>query len=323
MPARLFLYAATGTLDDFRVQLDDSPPFRPAVGGGATVAIASGGKSKEVPAQGGKAIRVTRNGDALDVLWEYDVADRPLRIDWSYRIRGKALVVSAHCNDRGVSRFSLVRLRPCRRQRRSTCPISGARCITCTPGVFVCRYLDWTVSHASRCPQGVAGYEPKTDGARNPLVESGYVAVSPDLGEVLPNIPHPPSPYRELLAPQIMLDIWGHHQGTFRGDAASLRALKDNGVDHLAIILHRWQRYGYDVKLPDHLPADPRFGGDEGMVAFGRAPTSAATSGRCTRTTSTCTPMHRPTIRPHGCCSATARPRRPGSTRARRCKASA
>ena len=42
-------------------------------------------------------------------------------------------------------------------------------------------------------------------------------------------------------------------------------------MDHVAIISHVWQRYGYDVKLPDHLPANPQFGGDEGMIAFGRA----------------------------------------------------
>ena len=95
---------------------------------------------------------------------------------------------------------------------------------------------------------------------------SGYLAVSPDIGEVLPNIPHPPSPYRGLLGPRIMLDVWNHHNGTYQGDAENLRALKDNGVDHLAIISHVWQRYGYDVKLPDHLPANPQFGGEEGMI---------------------------------------------------------
>ena len=186
--------------------------------------------------------------------------------------QGKALVVSARCDDTAVSRFSLGELGAVPLRKTIDVPyLAGHVQYLRTPGVFVCRYLDWTVSHASNCPQGVANYEPKTDGLRNPLVETGYVAVSPDLGEVLPNIPHPPSPYRELLGPRIMLDIWGHHQGTYQGDAANLRALKDNGVDHLAIISHDWQRYGYDVKLPDHLPANPQYGGDEGMIAFGRA----------------------------------------------------
>ena len=136
--------------------------------------------------------------------------------------------------------------------------------------LFVCRYLDWTKSHASRCPQGVATYNPKTDGNRHCLEETGYISVSPTLPEVWPNIPHAPSRFRDLLAPYIVLDIWDHHQGSFQGDAANLERLKDHGVDHLAIILHVWQRYGYDVKLPDHLPANPEFGGDEGLIEFGK-----------------------------------------------------
>jgi hypothetical protein len=263
---------ATGTLDDFRVQIDDSRPFQPAARGGATVVTTSAGKSTEVAARGGKAVHMKQEGDTLKVLWEYDIAGRPLRIAWSYRMQGKALVVFARCDENAVSRFSLGDLGAVPSRKMIEVPyLSGRVQYLRTPGVFVCRYLDWTVSHASNCPQGVANYEPKTDGRRNPLVETGYVAVSPDLGEVLPNIPYPPSPYRELLGPRIMLDIWGHHQGTYEGDAANLRALKDNGVDHLAIISHCWQRYGYDVKLPDHLPADPQYGGDEGMIAFGRA----------------------------------------------------
>ncbi len=137
--------------------------------------------------------------------------------------------------------------------------------------VFTARYLDWTQSNASTAPEGWSSYNRKTDGTRHPLREVGYIAVSPHVGEVLPNIPNPPSPYLDLLGPKIMLDIWGHHKGTYAGDGENLRTLKDSGVDHLAIISHVWQRYGYDVKLPDHLPANPQFGGDESMVEFGEA----------------------------------------------------
>jgi hypothetical protein len=262
----------TGTLDDFQVQLDGGRPFQPAVGGGATVLVRQGDKSEEIFARGGRAISVKPHGDSLDVAWEYPIGDKPVRIDWTFRIRGKALVVSARCDDPVVSRFTLGELGPVPLRRLIDVPyLAGPVCYSKTPGAFVCRWLDWTVSHASQCPQGAASYEPKTDGSRNPLLETGYVAVSPDVGEVLPNLPHPPSPYLAVLGPRIMLDIWGHHKGTYQGDAENLRELKDNGVDHVAIIQHCWQRYGYDVKLPDHLPANPQFGGDEGMIAFGRA----------------------------------------------------
>ena len=185
---------------------------------------------------------------------------------------GKALVVSASCSRPVASSFSLGEIGLAPLRKTFAVPyLAGQVQYLPMQNVFVCRYLDWTQSHASHCPQGTATYEPKTDGTRNPLVEAGYIAVSPNVGEVLPNFPSQPSPYLASLGPRIMLDVWGHHKGTYQGDAENLRALKDNGVDHLAIIQHVWQRYGYDVKLPDHLPANPDFGGDEGMIAFGQA----------------------------------------------------
>lgn len=264
----------TGTLDDFTVQVDDGRPFRPGQGGGATVVLPPGEEVRSVPARGGQAAEVSwaQDNQALTVRWDYDIAGMPLEIVWTFKIIGKALVVSASCEQPVVSQFSLgeVGLAPLR--KTFAVPyLAGQVHYLPLQNVFVCRYLDWTRSHASYCPQGTATYEPKTDGTRNPMVEYGYIAVSPNVDEVLPNIPHPPSPYLDLLGPKIMLDIWSHHRGTYQGDAENLRDLKDHGVDHLAIIQHVWQCYGYDVKLPDHLPANPEFGGDEGMIEFGRA----------------------------------------------------
>lgn len=265
----------TGTLDDFTVQMDDNPPFQPAGSGGVNVIA---GK-KVLPASGGKAesLKLTDGGRTLEMVWNYAIEDVSFQVQWQFGIIGKALTVEAKCDRPVLAGFSLGRVcgAPLRKlfgiPYLSANPTEGM--VTYLPAnqVYVCRYLDWTVSHASACPEGEARYEPKTDGTYNTLVESGYVAVSPDVGEVLPNIPHPPSPYLQQLGPLVMLDIWGHHKGTYQGDAELLRTLKDNGVDHLAIISHVWQRYGYDVKLPDHLPANPDFGGDEGMIEFGKA----------------------------------------------------
>lgn len=263
---------ASGTLDDWMVQIDGGAAFQPARGGTISAEVKQDGKASTVGLRGGKAQSIQRKGDSLEVVWAYPLRERQLAVVWTFRIVGKALVVSVRCEEPVVSRFSLgdVGLAPLRKTflvpyllgRVAYLPVQNA---------FVCRYLDWTQSHASRCPQGDAEYDPKTDGSRNALAETGYVAVSPDLGEVLPNLPNPPSPYLAQLGPRIMLDIWGHHKGTYQGDAENVLALKDLGVDHVAIIQHVWQRYGYDVKLPDHLPANPAFGGDQGMVAFGQA----------------------------------------------------
>lgn len=272
--ARLvFRYApATGTLEDFTARMDNGREFQPAFGGGATAMLKKGTNSVQVPLRGGRAVDVKREKDALRVLWEYPAAGQNLRIAWVFRMRGKALEVAAQCDSPFISILSLGEPRLVPLRRSFALPyMPGSVHYLPAEHLFVFNHLDWTVSHASRCPQGTAVYRAKTDGTLNPLKESGYIAVSPDIGEVVPNIPHPPSPYLATLGPCIMLDVWGHHKGTYAGDAALLRTFKDHGIDHMVIIQHDWQRYGYDVKLPDHLPANPNYGGDAGMIEFGRA----------------------------------------------------
>ena len=252
----------TGTLDDLTVQVDGGRTLQPALGGGIL-----GAKSQR--ASGGRALQRKLAGEQATVVWEYPDGQRAT---WTLGIVGKALTIDAATDAAWAEGYSLGQTGGAPLRRPLTVPyLAGHMAYLPVERLFTNRYLDWTVSNSSRCPQGDAVYEPKTDGQRNPLRESGFVTVSPCVNEVLPNLPGEPSPYLAKLGPLVMLDTWGHHKGTYAGDAEHLRDLKDNGVDHLAIIHHVWQRYGYDVKLPDHLPADPRFGGDEGMRAYGRA----------------------------------------------------
>jgi hypothetical protein len=269
---------ATGALDDLTVSIDGGASFQPAVGGGLWLMAKDGDKSVPVAARGGKLISVTREGPAaIAAEWQYDVQGTACRARWGFGIVGKALTVAVSSEAAVVDHFSLGSMGPVALRRVFPVPYMPA---DWSPGtvqylptehLFVCRYLDWTQSNASRCPQGDAFYEPRTDGVRSPLRESGYIAVSPQVCEVLPAIPFPASPFKELLGPRLMLDVWDQHDGTFQGSAANLRDLKDNGIDHVAIINHVWQCFGYDVKLPDHIPANAGLGGDEGMRIFGTA----------------------------------------------------
>ena len=265
---------ASGTLDDFSAAVDGGAPFQPALGGGVTGVVRKDGHDDFVFLRGGSAKSIDRapDGTALNVVWTYPLGDRAVEVAWRFGVRGKALLVEADCTEPVLSALSLGHEGNVAFRKPLTVPyLLGTMSYLAGQGTFVCRYLDWTVSHASMTPQGEATYEPKTDGTRNALHESGYIAISPNVADVLPNLPNPPSPFRTVLATRIMLDIWQHHGGTFSGDAANLRGLKDNGVDHLAIIDHAWQRYGYDVKLPDHFPAIADLGGSDGMKEFGKA----------------------------------------------------
>ena len=265
----------TGTLNDFSCRLDNGQPLLPADGGGVFGEKQLGDRTERVLLTGGKAVSVKPAGETLKVRWEYPADGGTVAVDWTFGMRGKALTVHAQCAEPVLAGLSLGRVAqvPLRRMMPVPyLPSSGMPlCYLPAQNAYLCRYLDWTVSHSSTCPQGEAAYDKKTDGTRNALYESGYVAVSPNVDEVLPNIPWAPSPYLKLLGPRIMLDVWGHHKGTFAGTGENLRDLKDNGIDYLAMINHVWQRWGYDVKLPDHVPANPGLGGDEGMIALGKA----------------------------------------------------
>lgn len=264
----------TGTLDDFTVRFDDGRSFRPATGGAVRFVSTASGKQEIVSARSARLVALDLlPGGLLKAVWEYDLGASKPRLTWLFEIRGKALALQVTCNEPVVSDLSLGNVSGAQMRRALNVPYLPGGPLSYLPAdnLFVARYLDWTRSNSSRCPQGRATYDAKTDGTRNRLSERGYIAVSPNINEVLPNSPWTASSYLDLLGPRIMLDIWGHNKGTYQGDAENLRELKDNGVDHVAIINHVWQRYGYDVKLPDHLPANPAYGGDEGMIEFGKA----------------------------------------------------
>ena len=257
----------TGTLDDLVARVDDGKegkPFRPCSGGGILLAVGGG-------ARGGQAVRPDRaemvsckvQDDAVAATWKYVKGDVSATVNWKFRIVGKAIVIDADSPDAAIGSFSLGR--PVADFRR-TIPVPylylAEAAYLPAQNAFVMGYVDWTRSRASQSGGTRSIYAAKLDGKRNALRESAYVAVSPDLDEVLPNIPHPPSPYLKLLGPKMMLDIWG---GSFEENARLLEEYKSHGIDELAVIFHNWQRYGYDVKLPDHLPANPNLGGDEKM----------------------------------------------------------
>ncbi|MBI5833687.1 MAG: hypothetical protein HZB16_15410 [Armatimonadetes bacterium] len=261
---------ATGTLDDITAKVDDGTELHPCAGGGVTFAVGD----KLVSGRGGRctASSVDANGRTVRIEWQYPAEQGGATVVWTLGIVGRALTVRAECAQPKVAGLSLGQVTGAALRRRLAVPyLLGNLDYLPADALYSGRYLDWTVSHASTCPQGEASYHALTDGTRNTLLESGYVTLTPHVAEALPNLPHPVSPYVALLGPKVMLDIWGHRDNTYAGDARLLRELKDNGVDHVAIIQHDWQRWGYDAKLPDHLPANPAYGGDPAMIEFGRA----------------------------------------------------
>ncbi|NOX55358.1 MAG: hypothetical protein GXP27_13160 [Planctomycetes bacterium] len=66
-------------------------------------------------------------------------------------------------------------------------------------------------------------------------------------------------------AGRFCFDIWG---GRYAVDAAGVRRCIDYGVTDALVVMHVWQRWGYDYRLPDIFPPDPRLGTLEELRAF-------------------------------------------------------
>ena len=195
-------------------------------------------------------------------------AEDGLDIRYRVSIQGKSLIIDVE-SDQG--RFSEVRgpLHGLQAQRVFIPYLDHRMAVFRTDDVFFSSYCDWTVTNASHL-QGLGSsvYRAKTDGTRNPLRERIYMTVSRELLEVLPNLPNPPSPFIEVLAPKMVLDCWGW--GSRYTDLARyLEVIKGYGVDELAIIYHVWQCHGYDNGLPQHVPANAGRGGDADMRELG------------------------------------------------------
>lgn len=117
----------------------------------------------------------------------------------------------------------------------------GEQSIACGRNVFVSVFPDlyhsdfsWVDTTAGKLDDGrlrlLKGtrYDPLTDGVRNLLRERMLVSVSPEFADVLPNVPNPPSPNREALAPFAFVmashpwpNLW--------------RTAKRYGIDHLIV----------------------------------------------------------------------------------------
>lgn len=73
-------------------------------------------------------------------------------------------------------------------------------------------------------------------------------------------------------AGRFVFDIWG---GRYADDAKALRRCFDYGLTNALVIMHVWQRWGYDYRLPDIYPPLPSLGPLEDLQDLGRACDSA------------------------------------------------
>lgn len=114
---------------------------------------------------------------------------------------------------------------------------------------------------------GGTRYYHKTDGNRNDCVERLFLTVAPEVEEVLPNIPNPPSPWRHVVGRK----LWRSHGVSDRSkDAQHWRKIHRYGITELIIVDHEsmWRDGGESYTF--RTQTAPGKGGDESQIEYGR-----------------------------------------------------
>ena len=81
-----------------------------------------------------------------------------------------------------------------------------------------------------------------------------------------------PAPAVARKAGRFVFDIWA---GTYADDERLLRRCFDYGLTNSMVLMHAWQRWGYDDRLPDVFPPMPQLGSVETMRHLGETCTGA------------------------------------------------
>ena len=147
--------------------------------------------------------------------------------------------------------------------------------------VFFGAAMDWTQS-ASSVPycyldrvkdgtvaaNGATTYRPRTDGRLNDCRERFVWSVSETFDEVLPNIPNPPSPYRETAGSH----VWRSHEASRdrAKDYAKWDAAVRRGLRHMCVTDHETMWRDDFESFTMRTNAAPRKGGDAAQLAYTR-----------------------------------------------------
>jgi hypothetical protein len=206
--------------------------------------------------------RLSRSGSAARCIKEVRIAGQQAKLTLTATLVGKALKLQVRCDAPVVASLDIGAWGPVLRRRDIPVPYYGTVRYASMEGLFLNTYLDWTASRAAAHVGSTATYPTRTDGTRNLMAETGLWAPAWHLAETLPNIPNPASPFRADVGARVVLDVWG---GRYADIARKLEGLHRLGLRHCTVLIHDWQRSGYDNALPMHLPAAADKGGDTDM----------------------------------------------------------
>ncbi len=274
---------ATGSLHDLQVVIGDEWPFLPSNYGGPRFLV----EGEDIPIwetepQWFTCTHRIVQDNILEVAWQVRLGQETIPYIYRFSIQGKTLRLEVESPSPALFAFTLDRSEETPGGRILPIPYLPLFNLLLYRQHFLSAYFDWEATGASRLEpmneaisdqslafSQTAYYLPNTAGERRPLHEVIYLTVSDRLDEVLPRLPAAPSPYLPSLAGKTLLDLWAERP--FAEDAHLVRELAGRGISDLIVVRHNWQRCGYDDCYPSVLPANPRWGGDAGLIELSTA----------------------------------------------------
>jgi hypothetical protein len=259
--------------------------LRPAVGGGVFVV---GPDGKPAPPDSVQLIDAQADGKKATASWKITAGEKDAVVTTTYWLHGQSLVADISVSDGVVAeiRFGTVVGAP--NPRLVTLPYytygKSTRPAVLVMGpveepLFLAEHVDWTLSNASE-PFAVNGidntgvacnggtiYTPKTNGVRNPAYERFVFSLSPTFDRVLPEIPNPVSPWKQVTGK----GLWRAHGASDRArDAAHWRKVHRYGMTDVIVTDHETGWRDSHESFTFRTKAAPKKGGDKGQYDYAR-----------------------------------------------------
>ncbi len=271
----------TGNLSEVSVSVDGGTPYQPMEGGGVRFTDTPGGQVSQ-----GQLLGASVKGDIVEAKFRHGSRI----VDYALRIWQKSLVIDVLCQGGEATELSFGRVGGVTAPKLITIPFltygSTNPRVLLSRGeakpVFTSIWWDWyrtnasepyfvkepAVTDTSAEINGGMRYIPRTDGARNDLVERIFVTASAAYEEVLPTIANPPS----LRQREGKERIWTVTQpSNFQSDHKLSRQIRSYGLDKIMQHSHEvtWRDEGDSNTLKLH--ASPQKGGDAALQWYIKA----------------------------------------------------
>ena len=267
----------TGTLDDIAL-LYNGKEVSPCSGGGIELnGLAP--DSKEITRRlAGQEF----DGDQLTVRWELEAGEIATTVTIRLRMVQKSLIIEfeEEADTGHIAQLLLGRAEPVKDPKLFWVPYLAYGVkpkdprVLYSDGLFYFAQFDWYYSDASAlfatygidansaAFNGGARYTPKTDGRRNPLRERLFLTASPDVHEVFPTIPNPPSPFKDLQGERLFRVRFGDDRQAEIESAERWRRL---GLEKVTVRYHENTWRDECESFTFRVDAAPSQGGNAGL----------------------------------------------------------